>query len=110
MGTSKMSHRQLAQEIELYTGGINASTKLITSPFDFHQLTGSLYFSGSAFERNVDHLFRLLYDIMTDVNFFQTELLRTYINEVFLKTQFNIDLFNFENSYLNRELASFKKL
>lgn len=82
MGTSKKTHRQFSQELELYTGSLECSSRLVSNPSDFKLLKGYLYFTGSAFDRNVEHMFRLLHEMMTDTNFLQNQLLKTFISEV----------------------------
>jgi Zn-dependent M16 (insulinase) family peptidase len=89
IGTSTRSHRQLAQQIELYTGGIRAST-FTESKFDsidYAQEGLQLFTMG--FVRNSDQIFGLLHDILCnlDVKNVDRELLRSYIAQDFSATQ-----------------------
>jgi Zn-dependent M16 (insulinase) family peptidase len=82
MGTQVRDHRELAHEIELFTGGLSASATLVTSPSNLDSLESHVLFSTMALERNIGHMFELLSEIVTKPSFENKELLRTLILQV----------------------------
>jgi Zn-dependent M16 (insulinase) family peptidase len=92
MGTKKKNYRELAQEIELYTGGISVTTSLVTNHSNIFSSEGHIYISTMALERNIPKMFDILQEIITLPIFNNPDLLRTYIYE---KTS------NFQESLIN---------
>jgi len=80
MGTEKQNDRQLAQNIERYTGGISVGHSEVTDPNDLTKLQVRLYLSGMALERNVGKMFELLSEVLTCPIFDNKDLLTTHIS------------------------------
>ncbi|KAG2370821.1 hypothetical protein C9374_013825 [Naegleria lovaniensis] len=69
VGTSKLNYLQLAHQIELHTGGIDASPILVPSLEKIDEFSFALKFSSYCLERNAEKMVYLMREIYTDVNF-----------------------------------------
>lgn len=80
VGTDNYSYKDLAQEIELRTGGISASTHLITNLSDSDMFEQGILLSSHCIDRNVPMMFSLCSQILNSPNLNNPDRLRTLIN------------------------------
>lgn len=79
MGAGVMDYMELSHEIELHTGGLNASTHVCTDPLDLYGFDQGVVFSSHCLERNLDEMLELWTEIFDRVSFRDTERLTTLI-------------------------------
>eukprot|EP00026_Physarum_polycephalum_P001705 Phypoly_transcript_01707.p1 GENE.Phypoly_transcript_01707~~Phypoly_transcript_01707.p1 ORF type:complete len:1041 (+),score=185.75 Phypoly_transcript_01707:70-3192(+) len=81
MGAGKYDHKQLAQEIDMYTSGIEVGPTASTSPLDLQISREGIHVHAASLRRNLPKMFELLSIILGkgNVTFENTELLHTLI-------------------------------
>jgi Zn-dependent M16 (insulinase) family peptidase len=73
LGTPDMTMEQLEDLMKLKTGGVGASYYSSPSPFDFKSSTEGMSFSGTALDRNVPDMFRILRMLVLETDFDSVE-------------------------------------
>lgn len=69
LGTKDMSMEQIEDLIKLKTGGVSTGYHTSSSPLDFHSASEGMIFSGTALDRNVPDMYRILRLLILDTNF-----------------------------------------
>ncbi|KAF7902831.1 hypothetical protein EAF00_002734 [Botryotinia globosa] len=69
LGTKDMTTEQLEDLMKLKTGGIGVGYHASSSPTDFRSASEGLSFSGTALDRNVPDMFRLLRKLVLETDF-----------------------------------------
>jgi Zn-dependent M16 (insulinase) family peptidase len=69
LGTKDMTMEQLEDLMKLKTGGVSAGYHATSSPVDFHTASEGMIFSGTALDRNIPDMYRLLRMLIMDTNF-----------------------------------------
>ncbi|POS85931.1 hypothetical protein EPUL_001862 [Erysiphe pulchra] len=69
IGTKDMNMEQLEDLIKLKTGGLSISYFSSPSPYDLNSSTEGLAFSGTALDKNIPEMFKLLRTLVTESNF-----------------------------------------
>lgn len=83
MGTTRRSYHEIAQRIDLYTGGINL---FINAGTDFSKngedpCLPMVSFSAKCLSRNLDNMFDLVHELLCDYDFSDTHRLRQLLLE-----------------------------
>lgn len=73
LGTKDMSMEQLEDAMKLNTGGVSAAYTSSPSPVDFKSSTEGMVFAGTALDRNVPEMFRLLRKLVLETDFDSAE-------------------------------------
>lgn len=79
MGCGSMDYRQQAQQMELRTGGMSASTQIITDSNNLDVYEQGVLLSSSCLDRNLPHMFQLWSDIVNSPHFEDEERLRVLV-------------------------------
>ncbi len=69
MGTKSRDYMDNLEELHAYTGGVGCSLAIHPQHESPHLLKPALHLKGKALSRNIPHLFRLMQEMMTSVNF-----------------------------------------
>ncbi|XP_054166731.1 presequence protease, mitochondrial-like [Oppia nitens] len=69
LGAGSLDRKQLDQEIQLLTGGLQMSVHVTDHPSQFDLFEKGLIISSHCLERNIDHMFRLLTNIFNSIRF-----------------------------------------
>ncbi|OBT58614.1 hypothetical protein VE04_01798 [Pseudogymnoascus sp. 24MN13] len=69
LGTKDMSMEQIEDLIKLKTGGVSTGYHTSSSPLDFHTASEGMIFSGTALDRNVPDMYRILRMLILETNF-----------------------------------------
>ncbi|KAJ5070964.1 presequence protease [Anaeramoeba ignava] len=104
LGTEKYDYKKLHQQIERYTGFVNTSPILISSPFNNEKFQQGVLFSGSSLFSNSEQMINILKEIIHYSNFQKnSEHLKTITNHNF--NQF-INGFSYSGHRFARRYAS----
>ncbi|KAK3104887.1 hypothetical protein FSP39_012452 [Pinctada imbricata] len=79
MGAGSMDYRQLSQEAELHTGGLDADTHVVTMYDNNDLVQQGVVFSSYCLDRNLDKMLELWTEIFCRSNIRDIERLRTLI-------------------------------
>ncbi|XP_067127362.1 presequence protease, mitochondrial-like [Centruroides vittatus] len=79
MGAGNRDYKQLDQEIELKTGGLNADVHIAESPLDFESFEQGILLSSYCLDHNVQHMFNLWTDIFNKLHLEDEERLQQLI-------------------------------
>ena len=82
LATSSFDHRQLSQQIEMYTGGISFSTYLYRSPTNSSDTKAYLHIGTTSFAKNFERTLELLREIMFSTKFDNFDLLKVLLHAV----------------------------
>ncbi|XP_065648891.1 presequence protease, mitochondrial isoform X2 [Hydra vulgaris] len=80
LGAGSRNYKELAQIIELTTGGLHASPHLVTNHADNDAIEYGIMLSSHCLERNIPMMFSLWQDILNEPEFNNPDRLRTLIN------------------------------
>jgi len=80
MGTTSHGYKDLAQQIELHTGGISASPHLVTDHSDMETFQQGILLSSHCLQRNIPPMFSLIGQIANQPTLNDPERLRTLVN------------------------------
>lgn len=69
LGTKDMTMEQIEDLIKLKTGGVSAGYHATSSALDFMSASEGMVFSGTALDRNVPDMYRILRMLILDTNF-----------------------------------------
>ncbi len=69
LGTKNMAMEQIEDLIKLKTGGVSAGYHATSSPLDFMSASEGMAFSGTALDRNVPHMYKILRMLILETNF-----------------------------------------
>lgn len=69
LGTKDMTMEQIEDLMKLKTGGVSAGYHATSSPLDFMLASEGMVFSGTALDRNVPDMFRILQMLVLETNF-----------------------------------------
>lgn len=69
LGTKDMTMEQIEDLIKLKTGGVSAGYHVSSSPLDFHSASEGMAFSGTALDRNIPDMYRILRMLILETNF-----------------------------------------
>ena len=73
LGTKDMTMEQLEDLMKLKTGGVNIGYHASSSPLDYRSATEGMIFSGTALDRNVPVMFKLMRKIVLETDFDSVE-------------------------------------
>lgn len=79
MGCGDLDYRQQAQQMELRTGGMSVSTRVITDSNHLDTFEQGILLSSSCLDRNLPHMFELWSDIFNKPHFNDEERLRVLV-------------------------------
>ncbi|XP_041847392.1 presequence protease, mitochondrial [Melanotaenia boesemani] len=79
MGCGALDYRQQSQQIELRTGGVSASTQVVSDSTQMDTFEQGILLSSSCLERNLPHMFQLWTDIFNSPHFNNEERLRVLV-------------------------------
>uniref|UniRef100_A0A3P9ILL0 Presequence protease, mitochondrial n=1 Tax=Oryzias latipes TaxID=8090 RepID=A0A3P9ILL0_ORYLA len=79
MGCGALDYRQQAQQMELRTGGMSASTQVVPDSAHIDTFEQGILLSSSCLERNLPHMFHLWSDIFNSPHFENEERLRVLV-------------------------------
>ncbi|KAL4217277.1 Presequence protease [Mactra antiquata] len=79
MGAGIYDYKELSHQIDLHTGGLNASTLVAQDPTDLLAFEQGVMFSSSCLERNLDRMFDLWTEIFDRYNLKDSNRLQTLI-------------------------------
>lgn len=80
MSTQRSDYRTLAQRMEAHTGGIDFAPSLTIHHTNLPHFRGGVYFSSYCLDSNLDHMFDLFQEILTETVFGDVDRLRSLIN------------------------------
>jgi presequence protease len=69
LGTKYMTMEQIEDLIKLKTGGVSAGYHVTSSPLDFMSASEGMVFSGTALDRNVPDMYKILRMLILETNF-----------------------------------------
>jgi presequence protease len=69
LGTKDMTMEQIEDLIKLKTGGVSAGYHATSSPLDFMSASEGMVFSGTALDRNVPDMYKILKMLILETNF-----------------------------------------
>jgi Zn-dependent M16 (insulinase) family peptidase len=69
LGTKNMTMEQIEDLIKLKTGGVAAGYHVSSSPLDFNSASEGMIFSGTALDRHVPDMYRILRMLILETNF-----------------------------------------
>jgi Zn-dependent M16 (insulinase) family peptidase len=69
LGTKDMTMEQIEDLIKLKTGGVSAGYHATSSPLDFMSASEGMVFSGTALDRNVPDMYKILRMLILETNF-----------------------------------------
>ncbi|BBO91141.1 insulinase family protein [Desulfosarcina ovata] len=81
MGTSACDYARMARRIDLYTGGVGFSANARTRFDDNGDCLPFVSFTGKCLNRNLDHLFAIIHELTTQLDFADHPRLRQLILE-----------------------------
>ncbi|CAB4489551.1 hypothetical protein RhiirA1_492643 [Rhizophagus irregularis] len=79
LGTKSKTMAVIDDDIRLYTGGINVSTFLSTNHSDLNQHEDGLLITSHSLDRNINHMYDILKQLLCETNFDNVDKLRTII-------------------------------
>ncbi|XP_070774904.1 presequence protease, mitochondrial [Enoplosus armatus] len=79
MGCGALDYRQQAQQMDLRTGGMSASTQVIPDSTQLDMYEQGVLLASSCLERNLPHMFQLWSDIFNSPHFDEVERLRVLV-------------------------------
>lgn len=79
MGAGSMDYRQLAQQMESHTGGIEFSPTSHPHHSDLSKFKAGIYISSYCLDKNLDRMFELLHMVLSDPKFDDVERLKSII-------------------------------
>ncbi|EFA76511.1 peptidase M16 family protein [Heterostelium album PN500] len=82
MGAAELDHKQLDTEINLYTGRMNVSPMISTSPFNLDLVAERIYIKSAAINRNIEKMFSLLKKMMLENRWNNPDLLKNLLGQM----------------------------
>lgn len=82
IGTGQKNYEDLAQEIEMYTGGMSVSPHIVNHHSELDRFELGIMFGSNCLDRNIPRMFSLWLDIFEGPNFKNVDRLRTLINGI----------------------------
>ncbi|XP_065057689.1 presequence protease, mitochondrial-like [Rhopilema esculentum] len=82
MGAGSMNYEQLAQEVEMYTGGLSVGPHIVPHHTDQDKFELGVMFGSKCLDRNIPRMFSLWQDILNEPNLKNLDRLRTLINSI----------------------------
>lgn len=82
MGAGNKNYEELAQDVEMYTGGLSVGTHLVSHHTDQDNFELGVTFGSHCLDRNLARMFSLWQDVFNDPNLKNYDRLRTLINSI----------------------------